>query len=92
MNIKVGFGHSQQEVATKFSEEGKSIAANLGEIQVVTKLVGEIYDGEYVVVPKAEDQKLLTAYKTMQQDVTIEAIPYSEVENNSGGITINIGG
>ena len=52
----------------------------------------EIYDGEYVVTPKAfVEQTLETKEKLMADDVTVLAIPYYETSNVSG-ITIYIGG
>lgn len=50
------------------------------------------YVGPYIVTPSANEQKLYTADKAMDQDVTIESIPYFEVSNTSGGTTAIIGG
>lgn len=47
--------------------------------------------GSYTVTPKIEEQTLATKNKSMADDLTIEGIPYSEVENPSGGKTVNIG-
>ena len=49
------------------------------------------YTGDYVVVPRKIEQSLETSDKLMVYDVTIEAINYSEVDNLSGGKTVNIG-
>ena len=49
------------------------------------------YEGEYNVTPSFETQTLPTAKKILDKDVTIEEIPYTEVSNNSGGITVTIG-
>ena len=51
---------------------------------------GPPYEGEYDVTPKIEEQKLETKNKTMKEDVTIFAIPYSSVTNPEGGETVNI--
>lgn len=48
------------------------------------------YEGAYVVTPKVGEQTLETRNKSMRNDVTVEAIPYSEVSNPSGGLTANI--
>lgn len=51
------------------------------------------YDGAYSVTPDAdEDQILSTAQTYVDADIKIEKIPYSEVSNTSGGVTVNIGG
>lgn len=52
---------------------------------------GEVYDGNYVVTPDVESQKLETSQKYMKDDVVIKAIPYYDVGNTSGGITVYIG-
>ena len=48
------------------------------------------YEGEYVVTPKIEEQTLETKNKSLVEDVTVLAIPYSEVTNPQGGETVNI--
>ena len=52
----------------------------------------ERYDGDYVVTPSGEEQILDTDRKIMRRDVTVEAIPYYETTNESGGYTVIIGG
>ena len=61
--------------------DGKWVAASL-----------PVYDGVYSVVPKTEEQLLQTAQRYMDADVKVEKIPYAEVTNVSGGLTITIGG
>lgn len=52
----------------------------------------EDYVGDYTIIPDFTQQVMPTNDKHMTDDVTIESIPYSEVANQSGGLTINIGG
>lgn len=49
------------------------------------------YDGAYVVDPRKVAQVLETKDKSMSDDVTINAIFYSEVSNPAGGDTCYIG-
>lgn len=50
------------------------------------------YDGSFVVTPSADnDQRLLTAGKYNESDITVEKIPYAEVSNPAGGVTVIIG-
>lgn len=50
------------------------------------------YTGEYSVTPSADSaQTLETAQKYMGDNVTVEKIPYYEMDNASGGTTIYIG-
>lgn len=48
------------------------------------------YEGDYTVIPKVYEQTLATKNKSMTDDVTVEAVPYAEVSNPSGGKTANI--
>lgn len=50
-----------------------------------------IYDGDYIVIPRAwEDQTLETKNKLTIGDVTVKEIPYQETQNEYGK-TITIG-
>lgn len=52
---------------------------------------GKPYDGEYVVTPRVNEQKLETKGAIMNDDVTVRAIPFFNVGNQSGGSTAYIG-
>ena len=59
---------------------------------VISKPLGYVdYTGDYEVTPSTNKQSLYTRDKHMVDDVTVKAIPYFEVSNNSGGKTITIG-
>ena len=49
------------------------------------------YDGAYTVTPSRETQTLETAGKYLNDNITINPIPYEETENQSGGTTFRIG-
>lgn len=49
------------------------------------------YLGPYTVDPRKVDQTLETKNKSMTDDVTVNAIYYSEVTNLGGGYTAYIG-
>ena len=49
------------------------------------------YTGPYNVVPRKVEQTLATSDKLLTDDIEVDAINYSEVDNEAGGITINIG-
>lgn len=54
--------------------------------------ISPIYDGEYTVIPKVnEDQTLETSGYLMANDVTVKQIPFFEVKNTAGGLTATIG-
>lgn len=78
----------------------KSYKSLAGIVRPKKNLVGhalipvgiENYNGEYVVIPKIEEQTMKTRDKRMTKDITIESIPYYEVSNIQNGKTIIIGG
>ena len=49
------------------------------------------YTGAYVVEPRKVEQTLATKNKSMREDVTVNAIYYSETTNIGGGYTAYIG-
>ena len=49
------------------------------------------YVGPYEVFPRKVDQTLNTSDKLLTDDIEIDAIRYSEVSNEAGGETVNIG-
>ena len=79
---------NRERIQANNEELRKSIelAESLPEFEEV-----ELYEGEYIVTPTVSNQTMATKNKLMINDVTIEAIPYAEVTNNSGGTTVSIG-
>lgn len=52
---------------------------------------GDVYTGDYTVIPKADEQTILaTSGKLMAGDVTVTEVPYYETSNLSGGNTVYI--
>lgn len=104
MVLQVRFAETMQRLDAKFDEIEKVLPvefdeniqcfeALFSEVQHVTEYVGgEIYEGNYTVIPKAEDQSLPTRKKVMVQNLTVAEIPFFDVSNTSGGTTIYIGG
>ena len=76
--FSVLFDNAGADFKLKFSISGEKVEA-------------EVYDGDYVVIPKVESQTMETAQKLMREDVVVRAIPFSKVPNTSGGNTISIG-
>lgn len=63
-----------------------------GSLALAYALNADVYTGDYEVTPQTVGQELFTKQKFMADDVTVHAIPYYEVGNNSGGSTVYIGG
>ena len=67
-------------------------AVKFDKTHIVTKYVGgELYEGDYAVTPKIDEQTIPTKDKFLVKDVTINPIPYFDVSNTSGGSTVYIG-
>lgn len=50
----------------------------------------ETYNGEYEVTPTPEQQVLQTAFRYMEDNVTVKSIPFFETSNQTGGNTVYI--
>ena len=62
-----------------------------GTLTIPSAVGVEIYDGAYLVVPKAhEEQVLETAQKLLLEDVTVTKVPYYETSNLFDGKTAYI--
>lgn len=63
-----------------------------GMFTEVHDYVYPVYTGDTVVIPRAfESQVLPTQNKTVTDDITVTEIPYTEVSNLAGGLTVSIG-
>lgn len=71
------------------AERQNALSGNVGAKTI--NIGGTPYDGEYVVTPRVGEQKLETKGAIMNDDVTIKAIPFFNVGNQSGGSTAYIG-
>ena len=59
-----------------------------GKIQYTSDV--ETYTGSYKIIPKAsEEQRLPCAGKKMENDITVQRVPYYETSNDTG-ITVYI--
>lgn len=62
-----------------------------GTLTVPTSAITDIYDGDYIVVPKAHSEQILeTAQKLVLEDITVTKIPYHETSNLFDGKTVFI--
>ena len=64
----------------------------IGSIATVYNSAGAKYDGDYEVTPTVDGMELNTKDRYMVDDVKINAIPFFEVSNASGGNTVYIAG
>lgn len=91
MRLDVKFHQSDQRINVNFDSTINKFSLGFGAVQQVTILGVEKYAGKYDVTPTTDAQTLATRKKYMEDDVRINAIPYYEVSNNSGGNTVYIG-
>lgn len=73
------------ELSLELNNEELSIEIKQGEGGMLPA-----YEGPYEITPKVNEQGFETKYKTMTDDLTVLAVPYSEVSNPQGGSTVNI--
>jgi hypothetical protein len=97
MDFKLNFSElykqPQQEVYDDGYAKGHEDGYNEG-YEAGLKVAAEkypTYEGDYVVTPSVDAQSLETAQKSLENDLTIKAIPYYETSNQKGGETVYIG-
>lgn len=74
-----------------FHESNVKLDVGFSNLQKVTEYTdADPYTGSYEVTPKVDAQTLPTAQKLMTEDLTVKAIPFFDVSNNSGGRTVYI--
>lgn len=74
------------------ANDGEYKLKNPSTIIYQTEGEGQIYSGPYFVVPKINDDVLLsTKSKVMKEDIRVSKIPQFEVSNESGGKTLILG-
>ena len=78
----------------KASISGKVTARGTvaGKVEIGRTKLLPYYEGEYEITPKWENITLNTKQKSMKDNVKVTEIPYLEVENPQGGVTVVIGG
>ena len=77
--------HTNPQTATA-SSRSYSVGVETGVV-----IGGIPYTGRYEVTPRVSEQVMQTRAKTMSDDVTVHAIPYTRTTNTSGGYTAIIG-
>lgn len=82
--FSIKFG-TNSAFSVKFGNLGAGFDLKFGGAQM-----SETFKGAYNVIPRVEDQILLTEKKYMKKDVKIMAVPVFYVTNSAGGSTVNI--
>lgn len=62
----------------------------IGQVSIQTE--HEVYKGPHEFTPKIEKQIVETEDKVVPENIAIDGIPYYEVTNKKGGVTVIIGG
>lgn len=96
--IPIGYHDGSGKVGIADTEKAKLIPANIREGVIVLGVEGAMSGSEdskpqsKEVTPSAVQQVILpdAGYNCLAQ-VTVKPIPYSEMENEAGGITVTIG-
>ena len=97
--IPIGYHDGSGKVSINTTDQSKLIAENIRQGVTILGVEGTMSGSEDVnaqsktVTPSATAQTVTpdTGYNYLTQ-VTVNAIPYSELDNSAGGITVTIGG
>lgn len=73
-------------------EEVHEFVADFGEVNMIVDSSVPRYEGPHEVNPTFSDQVLDTSGLLLVEDIRIESISLTRVTNNSGGMTVIIGG
>jgi len=91
--MKLKIRMTEQNYRCKMITEDASsvLRPDMRDVQTLTKIVGEPYEGEYEVTPNNNTQVLLTNEKTMLNNVTINPIPqnYGLITWNGSTLTVS---
>ena len=89
MKIQVGFHETRAKFSLGFDDSSEF---EIGFEEGFGKSQADPYTGIYDIVPRVTAQSLPTRNRWLNRDVTVQAIPYHEVENTERGTTAIIGG
>lgn len=94
ISFTAAFQEDSCELPVAFEGGGDDLDVCFGALHVVETAGPDIpdYDGSYTVRPEVEPQTLETREKVMRENMTVQAIPYHEVDNPQDGQTVIIGG
>ena len=92
MKLDVVFSELDRLLDVSFNETQSKLELDFGEIQqVAADGKYTLFQGEYAVTPTVDGTSVPTKDKLMEDDLTVNPIPYFDVSNTSGGTTIYIG-
>lgn len=92
MDFDIGLEVESLDFNLELDAKEQTLAPDFGVVQIVNDNEYPKYEGVYVVVPKVTAQRLETKDRYLTDNVEIKEIPFANVTNNAGGITVTIGG
>ena len=90
-DIDIQLDEESVELAIEFDSDD-TLNAEFSEIVEVVPDDVPAYEGDHEITPTFQEQFLDTSGLLVEEDIKIEAIPLVRVSNNSGGMTVIIGG
>lgn len=92
MRIRVKLEECREQFQARMCECREEFDSGFADLSAGYSGHADYYEGEYVVTPGVYYKQLPTKGKTMRENLTMRAIPYSETANTAGGSTVYIGG
>lgn len=90
MTFETAFNSSALDFDTQFFEINSCFDTQMQDY-IANTFISD-YTGSYSITPKAnQSQTLDTKNKVLINNITVFEVPYFDVSNNSGGITVTIG-
>lgn len=90
-DMQIDFDETSVELPIRFDSDD-DFEIEFGETTEIMPDDVPVYDGDHEITPTFTDQFLDTSGLLVEEDIRIEPIPVARVSNNSGGMTVIIGG
>lgn len=90
-DLQIDLDESSVEFPIQFDSDD-NFEVDFGETTEIRPDDVPVYDGPHEINPTFTDQVLDTSGLLLEEDIKIESIPLVRVSNNSGGMTVIIGG
>lgn len=91
MKLKIRMTEQNYKCKMLAEDTSSVLKPDMRDVQTLTKIIGEPYEGEYEVTPSNTTQMLFTADKTLLNNVIVNPIPqnYGLITWNGSTLTVS---